>query len=291
MTTLTKNHKRLTLFHILKRIIAITIGGLLMSVGLNIFLIPNQVFDGGIAGISIILSHVSGLSLGLFLFILHIPFIYIGYKQMGKTFALSTGYGISILSISTTFLHGSLAFTNDVLLATVFGGIIGGIGVGIAIRYGGCLDGVEILAILFNKKLPFSVGEIIMFMNLFILGSGGFVFGWDRAMYSLIAYFIAFKVIDIVVEGLDEMKSAWIISDCPEEMKEAISQRLGRGATYIYGEGGFSGDGKKIIVCYISRLEEAKLKTIIEEIDEAALLSISHVSEVRGANFKKKDIH
>ncbi|MFF2531420.1 YitT family protein [Brevibacillus sp. NPDC058079] len=286
-----KKHNGLSVLTIIQRIIAITIGGLLMSVGLNVFLIPNQVFDGGIAGVSIIMSHLTGIGLGLFLFILHIPFVYIGYKQIGKTFAMSTAYGISVLSISTAFMHGVEPFTHDVLLATVFGGIIGGVGVGIAIRYGGCLDGVEILAILFNKKLPFSVGEIIMFINLFILGSGGFVFGWDRAMYSLIAYFIAFKVIDVVVEGFDEMKSAWIISDHHEEMKEAIMHRLGRGTTYLNGEGGFSGDGKKILICYIARLEEAKLKTIIDEIDENALLAISHVSELRGANFKKNDIH
>lgn len=284
-------HKHLSIGNIIKRAIFLIIGGLLMSVALNIFLIPNQIFDGGIAGISIILSHLTGIQLGVFLFVLHIPFIYIGYKQMGKTFAISTLFGITVLSVSSYFIHGLTAVTHDALLATVFGGVCGGVGVGIAIRYGGCLDGVEILAILFNKKLPFSVGEIVMFANFFILGSGGFVFGWDRAMYSLIAYFIAFKTIDVVVEGLDEMKSAWIISKSHEELKEAILHRLGRGVTYLHGEGGFSGDNKKILVCYITRLEESKLKTIIEEIDKDALIAISHVSDLRGGDNKKRDIH
>ena len=286
-----KEHKPLSTWAILQRILFIAVGGILMSVGLNLFLIPNQVFDGGITGISIILSHLSGLSLGLYLFILHIPFIYIGYKQMGRTFALSTLYGIAILSISTVFLHGVDPLTHDPLLAMVFGGVIGGIGVGIAIRFGGCLDGVELLAILFSRKSAFSVGQIIMFINFFILLSGGLVFGWDRAMYSLIAYFIAFKTIDIVVEGFDEMKSIWIVSNKHEEIGEAVLHRLGRGVTYLYGEGGFSGSDKKVLVCYISRLEESKLKTILDEIDPKAMLAISHVSELRGGMVKKNDIH
>ncbi|RBN36671.1 hypothetical protein DMN50_34355, partial [Priestia megaterium] len=126
------------------------------------------------------------------------------------------------------------------------------------------------LAILFNKRTPFSVGETIMFFNLFILGSAGFVFGWDRAMYSLMAYFIAFKTIDIVIQGLDESKSAWIISEQYEQIGEAILARLGRGVTYLNGEGAYTGDDKKVIFCVITRLEEAKLKAIIDEIDPSA---------------------
>src|SRR4051812_38440373 len=178
------NHKKLTKAKIAKRSLFIIIGAILMGVGLEEFLVPNHVIDGGIVGISIILSYLTGWKLGVFIFILNIPFFFIGYKQIGKTFALSTLYGIIILSIGTTLLHPVPAFTQDILLATVFGGIVLGIGVGMVIRYGGSLDGTEILAILFNKKLPFSVGEIIMFFNLFILGSAGFVFSWDRAMYS-----------------------------------------------------------------------------------------------------------
>jgi uncharacterized membrane-anchored protein YitT (DUF2179 family) len=286
-----QKHRGLTTRKIIQRIMLITIGAALMAVGLEIFLVPNHVIDGGIVGISIILSYLIGWKLGIFIFILNIPFFFIGYKQIGKTFALSTLYGIIILSIGTTLLHPVPAFTEDILLATVFGGIVLGIGVGMVIRYGGSLDGTEILAILFNKKLPFSVGEIIMFFNLFILGSAGFVFSWDRAMYSLIAYFVAYKTIDITITGLDESKSVWIISDNAKKIGEAIMNRLGRGVTYINGEGAYSGDQKKVIFCVINRLEEAKLKEIVTESDENAFLAVADIAEVRGGRFKKRDIH
>jgi uncharacterized membrane-anchored protein YitT (DUF2179 family) len=284
-------HRGLTTRKIIQRIMLITLGAALMAVGLEIFLVPNHVIDGGIVGISIMLSYLTGWKLGIFIFILNIPFFFIGYKQIGKTFALSTLYGIIILSIGTTLLHPVPAFTQDILLATVFGGIVLGIGVGMVIRYGGSLDGTEILAILFNKKLPFSVGEIIMFFNLFILGSAGFVFSWDRAMYSLIAYFVAYKTIDITITGLDESKSVWIISDNSKEIGEAIMNRLGRGVTYIHGEGAYSGDDKKVIFCVINRLEEAKLKEIVTESDENAFLAVADIAEVRGGRFKKRNIH
>ncbi|MFC4322093.1 YitT family protein [Litchfieldia salsa] len=285
------NHKKLSKSTVIKRAILIFIGSVLMAIGLEIFLVPNQVIDGGIVGISIILSHLSGWKLGLFLFFLNVPFFYIGYKQIGKTFAFSTLYGVTILAISTTLLHPVPVLTEDPLLASVFGGMILGIGVGIVIRYGGSLDGTEVLAILFEKKLPFSVGEIIMFFNIFILGSAGFVFGWDRAMYSLIAYFVAFKTIDIVIQGIDESKSIWIISENYDILGEAIMARLGRGVTFLNGEGAFTGDTKKVIFCVITRLEEAKLKSIVEEIDPGAFLAVSNIAEVRGGRFKKRDIH
>ncbi|MGX6444218.1 YitT family protein [Neobacillus sp. K501] len=284
-------HRSMTKGKILQRALLITLGALLMSVGLEIFLVPNHVIDGGIVGISIILSYLTSWKLGLFIFILNIPFFFIGYKQIGKTFALSTLYGIIILSIGTTLLHPVPAFTQDILLASVFGGIVLGIGVGMVIRYGGSLDGTEILAILFNKKLPFSVGEIIMFFNLFILGSAGFVFSWDRAMYSLIAYFVAYKTIDITITGLDESKSVWIISDNARQIGDAIMNRLGRGVTYLHGEGAYSGDDKQVIFCVINRLEEAKLKEIVTESDETAFLAVADIAEVRGGRFKKRDIH
>jgi uncharacterized membrane-anchored protein YitT (DUF2179 family) len=284
-------HRRLSKRKILLRMLLITLGASLMAVGLEIFLVPNNVIDGGITGISIMLSYLTGWKLGIFLFLLNVPFFFLGYKQIGKTFALSTLYGIIILSIGTTLLHPVPAFTQDILLATVFGGIILGVGVGIVIRYGGSLDGTEILAILFNNKLPFSVGEIIMFFNLFILGSAGFVFTWDRAMYSLIAYFVAFKTIDITITGLDESKSVWIISDNSTEIGDAIMSRLGRGVTYINGEGAYSGEDKKVIFCIINRLEEAKLKEIVTEYDPVAFLAVADIAEVRGGRFKKKEIH
>lgn len=276
---------------IIQSAIAITIGSILMAIGLEGFLVPNSVIDGGITGISIMLSYLTNIPLGVFLFFLNLPFFYLGYKQIGKTFALSTLLGISTLSITTVYLHHISSFTDDILLATIFGGMIIGIGVGIVIRFGGALDGTEILAILINKKVPFSVGEIILIINLFILSSAGFVFTWDRAMYSILAYFIASKAIDVVVKGLDESKAVWIISDYVEEIGDAILARLGRGVTYFSGEGAFTGNDKKVLFCIITRLEEAKLKLIVEEIDYNAFMAIGDIAEVRGGRFKKRDIH
>jgi uncharacterized membrane-anchored protein YitT (DUF2179 family) len=284
-------HKKLAFASIIKRAALIIIGAILVAVSLEIFLVPNQVIDGGITGISIMISHLTGWSLGIFLFLLNLPFVFIGYKQIGKTFAISTVFGVIILSLGTVWLHAVPPLTEDPFLAAVFGGILLGIGIGIVLRYGGSLDGTEILSILFSKKLPFSVGQMVMFINLFILGAAGFVFGWDRAMYSLIAYFIAFKMIDITMEGFEETKAVWIISDHALDLGEAILRRLGRGVTYLKGEGAFTGAGKRVIFCVITRLEEAKMKAIVEDIDPNAFLAVGNIHEVRGESFKKRDIH
>ncbi|WP_336776311.1 YitT family protein [Paenibacillus sp. MMO-58] len=284
-------HLKLPKLELLRRTLFITLGAALVSVGLEIFLVPNHIIDGGIVGISIMVSHLTGLPLGIFLFLLNLPFLVLGYKQIGKTFAMSTLYGVSVMSLGTFLLHPVPPLTEEYFLASIFGGVILGIGVGIVIRFGGSLDGTEIIAILFNKRLPFSVGEIVMFFNLFILGSAGFVFGWDRAMYSLVAYYIAYKMIDITMEGFEESKAVWIISDEAKEIGSAIMDRLGRGVTYLHGEGGFSGGQKRIIFCVITRLEEAKMKSIVNDLDPAAFLAVGNIHDVKGGRFKKRDIH
>ncbi|MGG2201486.1 MULTISPECIES: YitT family protein [Paenibacillus] len=286
-----KQHSKISIAKLIRRAFLIFLGSAIFSVGLEIFLVPNKIIDGGVVGISIITSHLTGVPIGIFLVLFNLPFLYIGYKQIGKTFAISTLYAVAVMSLGTTLLHPVKALTFDPLLAAVFGGIILGVGVGLVIRSGGSLDGTEIMAILFSKKLPFSVGEVVMFFNLFILSSAGFVFGWDHAMYSLIAYYIAFKVIDITIEGFDESKSVWIISDNSREIGDAIIQRLGRGVTYLQGEGAFTGGNKLVIFCVINRLEEAKLKSIVEELDNSAFLAVGNIHDVKGGRFNKKDIH
>ena len=273
------------------RLLMVIVGALIFAVGLELFLIPNSVMDGGIVGISIILSYITNLPTGIFIFIINLPFIYLGYKQIGKTFALMTALGITTLSAVTILFHHLKPFTTDLLLATIFGGILLGVGVGLVIRYGGCLDGTEVLAILCNKKLPFSVGEVILFINLIIFTVAGFVFTWEQAMYSVVAYYIASKIIDVVVLGMEESKSVYIISDEIEEIGRAIMDRLGRGVTYLYGEGAYTGNDKKIIFCVITRLEESKMKEIVRSIDTQAFLAIGNISEVKGGRFKKKNIH
>ncbi|MDF9842369.1 MULTISPECIES: YitT family protein [unclassified Paenibacillus] len=273
------------------RVVMMVLGASMMSVALEIFLVPNELIDGGITGISIMLSHIFHIPLGILLTLLNLPFLIIGYKQIGKTFALSTLFAVVVMSIGTQLLHPVNPITVEPLLAAVFGGVILGVGVGLVVRYGGSLDGTEIVAILVAKKLPFSVGEVVMFFNFFILSGAGFVFGWNNAMFSLIAYYIAFKMIDVTLEGLDQSKSVWIISDKFRDIGEALTERLGRGVTYLDGEGGFSGENKKVIFVVITRLEEAKLKSIVEDWDSDAFIAIGNIHDVKGGRFKKKSIH
>lgn len=283
--------KRSPVIQLAKRYSMLFVGSVLAAVGLEIFLVPNQIIDGGMVGISIMASYLTGIPLSMFIVVFNLPFLYLGYKQIGKTFTLSTLFAVVSLAYWVAVFRPVPGLTNDLFLAAVFGGITVGIGVGLIIRNGGSLDGTEIVGIIVDKKSGFSVGEIIMFMNLFILGSAGLVFSWDKAMYSLVAYFIAFKVIDLTIEGLDESKGVMIVSDNPEEIADALMARLGRGVTILQGEGGYTGEPKKVLYSVITRLEIAKLKSIIYEKDENAFVTINEVHEVVGGRAKKKAIH
>lgn len=283
--------KKRLLIKYAKKYIMLFMGSIFAAVGLEIFLVPNQIIDGGIVGISIMASHLTGISLSWYILLLNIPFLYLGYKQIGKTFAFSTIFAVTSLAYWVSVFHPIPELTHDLFLAAIFGGIIVGVGVGMIIRYGGSLDGTEIVAILFDKKTGFSVGEVVMFFNLFILGSAGLVFSWDKAMYSLVAYFIAFKVIDVTIQGLDESKGVMIVSENPDEIAEALMARLGRGVTVLHGEGGYTGVPKKVLYSVITRLEIAKLKAIVDEKDESAFVTIHEVHDVLGGRVKKKAIH
>ena len=286
-----KTHRKLTPVELLKKFVFITAGAILMAVALEVFLVPNDIIDGGITGISIVLSKITALPLGIFLFIINLPFLFLGYKQIGKTFAISTLYGIVVMSVTTQLLHHVSPFTNEKILAVLFGGLILGLGVGLVIRFGGSLDGTEIVAILLSKKTRIPVGQIIMIMNVFIFIIAGFVFGWDSAMYSIFTYYMASKVMDIMVEGLNESKSVTIISSEYEEISQTIQDRLGRTTTFIYARGGYSREDTQMIYCVVTRLELAKLKSVVQEIDPKAFIAIEHVSDVLGGNFEKSAIH
>jgi len=281
-----KKHKHNKRVSIAIRILLMLGGASLDAVGLKFFLIPNDVIDGGISGISIMVSHFTSIPLGVFILLFNIPFIIIGYKNIGKDFTIATFFSVISLSIMTSVFSPKIGITNDPLLAAIFGGIILGIGVGLMIRSGGSSDGTEIVAIFLDKKSGFSVGEIIMFFNVFILGSAGFVFGWDRAMYSLVAYFIASKAIDVTSQGIDESRSVMIISDEHEEITDKILKESGRGITLIKGEGAYSNLPTNVIFVIVSRLEISRLKSIVNDIDDNALIVMQSV-EVSGKNFQK----
>jgi len=268
----------------------IMFGAFLASIGLEIFLIPNNIIDGGIVGISIMLSYISSVPMAVFLIALNIPFLFVGYFQIGKTFALSTLFAVLCLSVGVTILHPIPVLTHDLILAALFGGVILGAGVGLIIRSGGSLDGTEIMAIIFDKQIAFSVGEIIMFFNLFILSSAGLLFGWDRAMYSLLAYFIAYKTIDVTIEGFNETKGVFIVTDRHMDIAESIRDRLGRGFMILESKNSESNKSNPIIYVIVTRLEIAKLKSIVIGFDKNALMTITNV-EVEGRRFRKRAIH
>lgn len=275
-----------------KQLLTITIGAMIAAVGLELFLVPNQILDGGVIGLSIIAAALSGWQMSVFLILLNLPFLYIGYRKMGLRFTARTLYGVVVLSACTAYLHHFEPVTDDLFLATIIGAVILGAGVGLVIRTGGALDGTEIIAILVSKKRPVSVGQFIMILNVFIFVLAALlVFSWETAMYSIITYFIAYKMIDIVVEGMEELKSVTIISDAYEEIAQSLTKELGRGMTYIQGEGVFTGEPKKIIYTIVSRIELSGLRTIVNEIDPNALVAIENVADVSGSNFKKNSAH
>ena len=273
---------------LIPKMIIITIGAFLVALGLDCFLVCNKIIDGGIIGISIILSYVKGWPLGALIVVLNIPFFLFGYQKLGRKFLLSSLYAIFCLGIFVSILGYCHKITGNLLLACVFGGLLVGLGVGLIIKNNGSLDGTEVIAISIAKKIGFSVGEIIMFFNVFILTAAGFVFDWDKAMYSILAYFVIFKTIDVVVEGFDDSKAMLIVSDKPDEIAAIIMHELGRGVTFLHGQGAYSGIDRKIIYCIINRLEISKIRDVVVEHDENAFITIENVHEVQGGVIGKK---
>lgn len=270
----------------------IIIGGLIAAYGLEAVLIPNNVSDGGVTGISIVLSKISPISLGILIAVLNVPFIYLGYKQIGKSFAINSVIGIVSLAIGTSLMHHvPTIITGDALLVTVAGGIIIGLGMGLALRNGGALDGIDMLAVLLSRKLPFGTSDLILFLNFFVFIVVSTVFGFKGALLSAIAYYIASKVIHIVEEGLSGSKTFKIITSEPVVMVETIRDRLGRSATFSTVQGAYSNQEFKEITCVINRMEESKMKVIIREIDPKAFVTIYEVIEVKGGNFQKRNVH
>ncbi len=274
---------------ILINFLFLAIGAFIAAFAIECFLVPNSIIDGGIIGIAMMSAYKTKLPLGIFIVILNFPFICLAWQKMGKSFVFSTFFAVTMLAIGVTmipeWMHGK--HVSEPFLACIFGGLILGTGVGLILRNNGSTDGTEIVAIRFAKKLGFSVGEIIMFFNLFIFVAAGVVYdSWQSAMYSIITYFIAYKVIDIVIEGLNESKSIFVISDESKEIGPAIMQHFDISITYIAGRGGYSMQEKKIIYCVINRLEVAKLKSLVKSIDPSAFIAIENVHEVDGGRIK-----
>lgn len=285
------NTKKSKLSQYVKKYIYIFIGSIITAIGLGIFLIPNNIIDGGVVGVSIMLSAITGLPFGAFLILINLPFLYLGYKHIGKAFAIATTFAVISLSFWSSVFLPVLPVTNDYFLAAVFGGIITGTGVGLIIRNGGSLDGTEIVAILTDKKTVFSVGEIVMFINLFILSSASLVFGWDKAMYSLVAYFVIAKMIDVVLKGLEETYSVMIVTSQHTDILNRLMLEMDKGVTVLHGEGGYTKEKRKILYCVVTRLEIDKLKNMVLDIDEGAFVTINPVSDIVGGRLRVKKNH
>lgn len=274
---------------ILPKMFFLTLGCFIAAFALETFLVPNNIIDGGVVGVSIMASYLTNIDLGIYIVLLNIPFIILAYKKMGIKFVLLTLYSVIALALFTGICDTYFDIvTKDLFLSSIFGGIVLGVGVGTVLKNGASLDGTEILAIRFNKKVPFTVGEIIMFFNVFIFICAGFVFEPDRAMYSAITYFTAYRCIDAVIQGLNESKSIFIVSDKHEKLAKRIMEEMMRGVTYVKAQGAYSLTDKKMIFCVISRFEISKIKEIINDVDPAAFMAIENVHEVTGRHYIRK---
>jgi uncharacterized membrane-anchored protein YitT (DUF2179 family) len=268
-------------------LIIIVIGCAIAAFSIGAILIPNLILDGGINGISIMLGQVTAVKTSIYIILLNIPFLILGYKSLGKEFVFKALFAMVVFSGILCYTETLDIGIEDKLLATIYGGLTLGFGVGLVIRYGGCLDGTEIAAIILSKKTNFSVGQIVLICNVFIYGTAGFLFGFDRALYSLLTYFITFKIIDFVSEGLEQGKAALIITNQSAQVAKDIYEKLGRTVTSFEGKGMINGE-TMILYCVITRLELNELRNIVNSDDIQAFVTITDVSEIIGAHIKKK---
>lgn len=270
------------------RFISLTLGAIIVAFALECFLIPNKIIDGGVIGVSMMLNTITHVNLGILIFCLNLPFIFLAYTTIGKAFVFQTFYSVTMLALFTNLCEGVTA-TKDPFLATTFGGIILGAGVGLILRNSASLDGTEILSIKLSKRFSFmSIGEFLMGFNLLIYTASGFLYSWNNAMYAIITYYIASKTIDVVITGFNSSKSVRIVSDYHKEIGEKIMQELDVSVTYIKTKGGYSGVEKILTYCVVSRLEMSKIKNIVKSIDKRAFLVIEDVHEVEGVRVKHK---
>lgn len=266
--------------------IGIAAGAVIAAFAIEEFLVPCTILDGGVVGIGIMVSSLTKIPLGLLTVVLNVPFLLIGSRKMGKLFIAKSAFGMAVFSAFLQLFAPMKDVTDEYLLAVCFGGVLLGVGVGLVIRCGGCLDGTETVAIMLNKRFKLPVGRIVLAFNIVIFVVAGFLFGFDRAMYSLLTYFITSKVLDIIENGIDQAKAAMIITEDAKEISEQIYKRLGRTVTLMEGEGLVS--GKKIVLyCVLTRFEIHELREIIDKADSSAFIAISDVSEIIGTHMKK----
>lgn len=284
--------KREIALEYIKRAFFLIIGAFIVAAALELFLLPNQIIDGGVIGISMMISHITHGNLGMIIFAINFPFVVVAYKTLGRKFVINTFFAITMLSIATNVVLKFDHVTDDLLLATIFGGILLGLGVGLILRNNASLDGTEMVSLRLAKKLKVvSVGELLMGMNLFVYAGAGILFGWDRALYSILTYYVASKVMDTVIEGLDKAKSVRIVSEFSREIGDSIMKELDISVTYMKTLGGYSRQEKILTYCIVNKFDMAKLKEVVHNVDPNAFIVTEDVHEVEGGRFKKKAGH
>ena len=282
-----KTRGQIIISYIIKAIF-LMLGAFIVAVALEMFLLPNKIIDGGVIGISMMATYITNGNLGIFIMLINLPFVLIALRTLGKFFVIQTFFAILMLSIATNMIHWRIV-TQDLLLSTVFGGILLGLGVGLILKNNASLDGTEMISIELSKKLKIiSVGELLMGINFFIYMGAGFLLGWDRALYSVLTYYVASKVIDTVLEGLDKAKSVRIVSDKSREIGDSIIQELDISVTYMKTLGGYSRQEKILTYCVVNKFDMPKLKELVHTIDPKAFIVTEDVHEVEGVRFKKK---
>ena len=272
--------------------IALTVAGFINAFGITFFLSPVKLFDSGISGTSMLLGGLTPdfLSLSFFLLVLNIPLFVYGLKKQGVKFTIYSIYAVAIYSLGAWLINDVLPIDvansspmagNDLLLCAIFGGLISGLGSGLAIRYGGAIDGIEVMAIIFAKKLGMTVGTFVMVYNVILYIAAGFILqSWILPLYSIITYGAALKTIDFIVEGIDRSKAVMIITDKAEEVGKELMAVFGRGTTMMSAKGGYSNTDKTVIYFVVNRFQIAKMRDIVHSIDPHAYLTISEVADV-----------
>ena len=270
----------------LKDIALISAGAFIYAFGVNYFFVANKLADGGIAGISVILHYLFNFNISTTYLVLNVPLVIMGYKLIGGKFIVKTFYGTAMTSLAFRVFQNYLGPMDDKLIASIFGGLIIGIGLGTIFVGGGSSGGADILVKILNKYFDIPVGKAFLALDFFVLSALGILFGRDIFMYTLVGLFISTKAIDFIQDGVDKAKALMIISDKSEEIKNEIMKQTGRGVTIINARGGYTNDNKEVLYCILGRYEVTTVKRIVKNIDRKAFMSISEVSEVLGEGFK-----
>lgn len=283
----------------IKNILMLTVAGIINAIGVTMFLAPVKLYDSGISGTSMLLGQLTPewMSLSLFLAVLNIPIFLFGTKKQGWLFTVYAVYVVAIYSLSawliTDVLPIDVSFLSpfakdDLFLCAVFGGLISGAGSGIAIRYGGAMDGIEVLAVIFAKKLSLTVGTFVMIYNVVLYIVCGVIYhSWILPLYSIVTYIVALKVIDYIVEGFDRSKSAMIITEKHEEICEKLSKQFENGITFFDAKGYYSDSDKTVIYFVLNRFQIGKMREIVHSVDPNAYISITEVADIFGAKQEK----